>query len=55
MIQTLIKYSDQCIKLLWQKKMVLLAKIGLLKQFWSMLLRFLRVITDGKNNIEKSR
>ena len=53
MIQTLVKHSDQYIKVLWQKIKVQLAKIELLKQFWNMILRILGVSIDGNNSIEK--
>ena len=35
------------------KKKKLLAKIGLLKQLWNMIFKFLSVSIDGNNSLEK--
>ena len=42
-------------QLLYRKYKILLAKTGLLKQLWDMVLRFLSVAVGKNNSIEKWR
>ena len=50
--QTFMKHLDHCIKVLWLKKK-LIAKNGLLKQMWKMVLKLSSVVIDRNNSIEK--